>query len=135
MISRDTTYRYPPYHPRCTMDSQSDRHPNQPLTEATLFIMISLLPKSKHGYAIMKDVHALSKGRVVLSTGTLYGALKRLLERGWIQRVDGSAPVSTGRLRKAYSLTDLGRQVLSAEVQRLRAVVTIAQVRGAEEHA
>lgn len=44
------------------------------------YILLSLAPGQKHGYAIMKDVEALSDGRLSLSTGTLYGALKRLLD-------------------------------------------------------
>lgn len=58
-----------------------------PLTEATFFILLSLSSAPKHGYAIMKEVKELSKGQIVFSTGTLYGALKRLLEQGWIKRV------------------------------------------------
>jgi len=88
----------------------------------------------------MKDVQALSEGRVVLSTGTLYGALKRLLEQGWIERVDeaeqGSAESNeTGRPRKAYTLTLLGKRVLDAEVARLQALVAIARLRTARGQA
>ena len=49
---------------------------NLPLTEATYFILLSLALGPRHGYLIMKDVRSLSRGRVTLSTGTLYGALK-----------------------------------------------------------
>ena len=101
---------------------------NSPLTEATFFIMLSLAPERKHGYAIMKDVQTLSENRVVLSTGTLYGALKRLLEQGWIERVDD--PSTNGnRERKAYELTNRGRRVLDVEVARLKALVLTAQRR------
>ena len=62
--------------------------PIAPLTESTYFILLSLSPEPKHGYAIMKEVQELSEGRVVLSTGTLYGALKRLLDEGWIIRLE-----------------------------------------------
>lgn len=59
-----------------------------PLSEATFLILASLGSGPKHGYAIMKAVDELSRGRVQLSTGTLYGAIKRLLADGWIQRVE-----------------------------------------------
>ena len=73
-----------------------------PLTETTFYILLSLSPGSSHGYAILKDVERLSEGRLVLSTGTLYGALKRLLERDWIERVpavegEAGAPVGISR--------------------------------------
>ena len=104
------------------------RIPSQPpLSEATLFILLSLAPGSRHGYAIMKDVQMLSDGRIVLSTGTLYGALKRLLEQGWIKRVDDPAPNDTDRERKAYALTQVGRRVLKADVERLQKLVATAR--------
>jgi DNA-binding PadR family transcriptional regulator len=100
-----------------------------PLTEPTLLILLSLSPGPKHGYAIMKEVETLSDGRVRLSTGTLYGALKRLLDEGWIVRVDDPESNSTDRERKAYILTDQGRDILQAEVARLRKLVSVAKVR------
>jgi len=118
---------------RRPVTTQTDIQANLPLTEATYFIMLGLTPGSKHGYAIMKDVMTLSDNRIVLSTGTLYGALKRLLEQGWIERVEDSDSNETGRPRKVYRLTDLGRRILSAEVARLRTLVTAAQLRTVEE--
>jgi len=80
-----------------------------PLTEATYFILLSLAPGPSHGYAIMKDVLMLSQGRVVLSTGTLYGALKRLLELDWIYRTEDPQLDGNDRPRKTYRLTVKGR--------------------------
>ena len=104
-----------------------------PLTEATFFILLSLSPEPKHGYAIMKDVQALSEGRILLSTSTLYGALKRLLEQGWIKRVRDPTANSTARERKAYALTDQGRRILKAELARLKKLVSTAQLRAVED--
>jgi DNA-binding PadR family transcriptional regulator len=99
-----------------------------PLTEATYFILLSLSQEPRHGYAIMKDVQSLSNGGVVLSTGTLYGALKRLLEQGWIERVEeDAASDGSGRIRKAYTLTHVGQRILSAEISRLQVLVDAAQ--------
>jgi len=102
---------------------------NLPLTEATFFILLSLAPGPNHGYAIMKDVHQLSQGRVMLSTGTLYSALKRLLEQDWIRRNGAPEDNSNGRVRKTYSLTSLGMHILQAEVQRLEGLVSASQSR------
>jgi DNA-binding PadR family transcriptional regulator len=103
-----------------------------PLSEAVVFILLSLLPGPKHGYAIMKDVEALSDSRVNLSTGTLYGALKRLLEAGWVRRVEGKEDSENGRQRKEYTLTQLGRAILEAETARLKKLVAITQERSSE---
>lgn len=100
-----------------------------PLTEATFFILLSLAPAQKHGYAILKDVEALSEGRVRLSTGTLYGALKRLLDQGWIERVDNAEAGEGGRPRKAYQLTHLGRRLLEAETGRVERLARAARLR------
>lgn len=103
-----------------------------PLSESTFFILLSLAPAPKHGYAIMKDTRMLSKDRVLLSTGTLYGALKRLLELDWIERVDDTKS-KDNRERKAYALTRMGRRVLDAELDRLQGLVAVARTRTARE--
>jgi DNA-binding PadR family transcriptional regulator len=106
--------------------------PASPLTEATFFILLSLSPAPKHGYAIMKEVKGLSNGRIVFSTGTLYGALRRLLEQGWIKRVTDPEPNPTDRERKAYTLTDKGRRIVNEETERLRSLLATAQQRTTE---
>jgi len=98
-----------------------------PLTEATFFILLSLAPVPKHGYAIMKEVKELSNGRIKFSTGTLYGAIRRLLEQGWIKRVADPEPNPTDRERKAYILTDKGRKMVNSELERLKFLVATAQ--------
>ena len=98
-----------------------------PLTETTFFILLSISPKPKHGYAMMKDVEGLSEGRIRLSTGTLYGAIRRLLEKDWIKRVENLTEKADGRGRKAYTLTRYGQRILNAEVDRLQDLVETAQ--------
>ncbi len=117
------------------MATCTDIQSNLPLREATFLIMLSLTQEPKHGYAIMKEVQVLSKGRVLLSTGTLYGAIKRLLNQGLIQRVNESGATPSNRERKEYALTDLGRRILKAEVERLNSLVTTAQLRAVREQA
>jgi DNA-binding PadR family transcriptional regulator len=104
-----------------------DIQANLPLREATFLVLLSLATGPRHGYAIMKDTEILSKGRVKLSTGTLYGAIKRLLDREWIRRVNISVEVGNTRIRKEYELTDLGRRIFDAEVARLESLVTVAR--------
>lgn len=100
-----------------------------PLTESTFFILLSLAAGPKHGYAIMKEVEPLSDGRVSLSTGTLYGALKRMLDMAWIERAEDPEGDESGRERKAYRLTNMGRRILEAETARLRRLVGMAELR------
>ena len=100
-----------------------------PLTEATFYILLSLAPGPQHGYAMLKDVESLSGGRLRLSTGTLYGAIQRLLEQAWIKPVESEDTEATGRPRKAYRLTGLGRRVAAAETERLKDLVSVARRR------
>jgi DNA-binding PadR family transcriptional regulator len=111
-----------------------DQPTEVPLTETTYFILLSLSPKPKHGYAIMKDVQILSEDRVILSTGTLYGALKRLLDLGWIVRLDDADPKGNTRDRKVYKLSQHGQRVLEEEIARLNKLLMAANQRVVEEH-
>lgn len=105
-----------------------------PLTEPTFYILLSLAPGKKHGYAIMKDVKDLSRARVNLSTSTLYTAVGRLLDQELIERLsDGEQEAGPGLPRKSYALTDLGRRVLEAEAVRLHGMLREARLRLRED--
>jgi len=124
--------------------TQSKGFELRPLREPTFFILLSLAPGKKHGYAILKDVKEISQGKVRLSTGTLYEALARLLNQGLIERVfDDEVGMDEpqkgqnhpGKPRKAYRLTINGRRVLEAETRRMLSLVAVAQRRLVEKGA
>ena len=98
-----------------------------PLQETTFFILLSLSRQPRHGYAILQDVSQLSNGRIQLSTGTLYGALRRMLDQGWIDRFDEATGTVNGRIRKAYRITELGQKILNADVARMQEMITAVQ--------
>jgi len=93
------------------------------VSETVFLILSSLAPGPRHGYAILQDVESLTEGRVRLSTGTLYGALRRLLDDGVIRRFEEPNP---SRDRQAYELMPGGRQLLVAEVERMRDLAVLA---------
>lgn len=103
-----------------------------PLTEPVLLILLSLSEHPRHGYSILKDIEEVSAGRVVLSTGTLYGALRRLLDDGWIERFEED---DATRGRQAYRLSPLGRRTLQTEVSRLKQLTRVAGLRAARKEA
>ena len=90
------------------------------LTESIYYILLAL-QEPMHGYGIMQKTSSMSRGRLVLSAGTLYGAISNLLEKGWISPC-GESPESDGR-RKMYRITELGQEVLKAEYNRLKELV------------
>jgi DNA-binding PadR family transcriptional regulator len=101
-----------------------------PLTEPVMLIMLSLAAHPRHGYAILKDVEQMSAGRVMLSTGTLYGALRRLLDDGWIERFEEQ---ERSRGRQAYRLTTGGRRNLQTEISRMKHLTRLASLRVARK--
>ena len=105
--------------------SERDPAAALPLTPALFHVMLSLADGEKHGYAILKEVQQRTGGEVQLSTGTLYGIIKRLLVDGMIR---DSVAGSDDR-RRAYRLTAFGRKVALAEAERLRALVATAHAK------
>ncbi len=99
---------------------------SKPLTEPVFLILTSLAERPRHGYALLQDVRHISAGRVTLSTGTLYGALRRLLEDGWIEPFEQD---DMSRDKQAYRLTDSGRKQLRAELDRMRQLTRAAATR------
>jgi len=103
---------------------------SSPISEPVLLILLSLAQQPRHGYAILRDTEEMSDGRVRLSTGTLYGALRRLLDDRWIERFKEQ---ENSRGRQAYRLTSLGQRVLQAELSRLRKLTRVAGLRVARK--
>jgi DNA-binding PadR family transcriptional regulator len=111
------------------MEPDSEPHV-EPMTEPVLLILLSLASQPRHGYAILRDTEHMSDGRVRLSTGTLYGALRRLLEEGWIERFEDD---DSSRGKQAYRLTSLGRRNLQQEVARMKQLTRVAGLRAARK--
>lgn len=85
-----------------------------PLTEAVYYILLSLY-QPMHGYGIMQNIKELSRGRVNIGPGTLYGAINSLLEKGWIEPKRNSE----NSRKKEYLITELGKEMVKAEILRL----------------
>lgn len=90
-------------------------------------ILSALADGDRHGYAIVAEVRAITDGRVTLGTGTLYGALERLVDAELVV-VAGEETVS-GRLRRYYRLTPGGRDALVAEIDRQEQVTSAVRLR------
>ena len=91
-----------------------------PLPAAQLHILLTLATGDKHGYAIMREVEALTEGEVTMGPGTLYGAVKKMLKAGIVEESDERPdPEMDDRRRRYYRMTGLGGRVLDAEVSRM----------------
>jgi DNA-binding PadR family transcriptional regulator len=101
-----------------------------PLTPAMFHVLLALVGGDLHGYAILKEVDVRTSGKVKLSTGTLYGIIKRLLADGLITELRSRpAQAQDDERRRYYRLTNAGRQVAVAEAERLDEMVSAARAR------
>jgi DNA-binding PadR family transcriptional regulator len=102
-----------------------------PLPTAVFHILVALADRDRHGYSIMQDVSARTDGRVRLSAGTLYSAIRRMLEQGLIEELrDSPDPASDDERRRYYRLTQLGRKVATAEARRVSDMLGQARATG-----
>ena len=97
-----------------------------PLSPAMFHVLVAMADGDTHGYAIMKEVEHLTSGAVRLSTGTLYGIIKRLLADGLVREIAGRTAGSDER-RRSYALTPFGKDVARAEAARLEQTIAIAR--------
>jgi len=102
-----------------------------PLPTAVFHVLVALADRDRHGYSIMQDVAARTDGKVRLSAGTLYSAVRRMLEQGLIDELRESPdPASADERRRYYTLTPLGREVALAEARRVTDLLTQARAAG-----
>ena len=87
-------------------------------TDTAIYILVSLLEGPKHGYAIKIDLEKTFK--INVSYGTLYGVIKRLLEKNLIEMHPQQ------NRRQPYALTHTGKQVVKKEIENLVEVSLIA---------
>ena len=98
-----------------------------PLPSAPLHILLALTGGPLHGYAIMRRVDDLSDGAVRMGPGTLYGSIKRMLADGLIEEIEPAA--DDDERRRIYQMTGLGEAVSTAEVQRLKRLLSDTAVK------
>jgi len=100
---------------------------SEPLTPALFHVLLALVDDEKHGYAILKDVERGTGGEVRLSTGTLYGIIKRLLAEGMIEESRRRPGPNEDSRRRYYRLTASGRAAAVTEVKRMEKAVALAR--------
>jgi DNA-binding PadR family transcriptional regulator len=102
-----------------------------PLSPQVFHLLLALADGPRHGYGIIQEVEHETGGTIRLGPGTLYGALKRLVEAGWVEETDRRPdPERDDERRRYYRLTTTGRQILGSDVQRLANAVSRARRAG-----
>lgn len=100
-----------------------------PLGDLAFHLLLALGDGPSHGYAIGKEIERRSEGRLDPTTGALYQALKRLRDDGLVEPAPDAAGQDDDPRRRYFRLTDFGRQVMAAEVERLAALVDAARAK------
>jgi DNA-binding PadR family transcriptional regulator len=90
-------------------------------------ILLALAGEDLHGYAIIQTVNKATDGEVRLTASTLYAAVKRLLEHGWIEELARRPKSDDDPRRRYYHLTAVGRQVVREEARRLERMAALAR--------
>src|SRR5262245_1673141 len=105
--------------------------PRSSLSRDTFHILVALADRDRHGYSILQDVAERTGGQIRLSPSTLYSAIKRLLEAGWIEELDERPdPAHDDERRRYYRITRAGRQAAVAEAARLEKLLKDARASG-----
>ncbi|MCY3784691.1 MAG: PadR family transcriptional regulator [Chloroflexi bacterium] len=100
-----------------------------PLPVAQLHILLALVTGDKHGYAIMREVEALTDGAVTMGPGTLYGAVKKMLKSELVEESDERPdPELDDQRRRYYRITAFGKRVLDAEINRMEQLAHAARL-------
>lgn len=112
--------------------ASNDPQSHLPLTPAVLHILLSVGDDraGRHGYAIAREVEALTDGQINMGPGTLYGSIQRMLDARLIEDVPKTARKAhegDDERRRYYRATPFGRRVLSLELARLAAIVAVAR--------
>lgn len=99
-----------------------------PLRSVELHILLSVVDRPRHGYAILQEAEERTDGRPGFEIPTLYRALLRLREEGLIRAAEAPEPDADER-REYWEATTAGRRALDAELTRMEAAVAVGRAR------
>lgn len=109
----------------------SSGSPDPALSAQALHILISISDRELHGYSIIQTVAERTDGRISLSAGTLYGAIKRMLKAGLIEESDERPdPDLDDARRRYYRITDRGLETARREARRIDTLARAAREKG-----
>lgn len=99
----------------------------RPLTPLSFQVLVALADAPRHGYGILKEIEERTGEPFASSTGTLYLAIQRLEQEGWIEAT--KAPEGSDGRRRYYRLTAAGREIASTEAARLTRLLEVARTK------
>jgi DNA-binding PadR family transcriptional regulator len=101
-----------------------------PLPPHWFQILLALADREQHGLSITKEVFDRTGGQMHLWPGMLYGALRKMADKGFVAPADAPADFESGGGRpRFYKLTPLGKRVCAAEASRMVRFVDAARAK------
>ncbi|MFB3069162.1 MAG: PadR family transcriptional regulator [Gemmatimonadales bacterium] len=97
-----------------------------PLSPPVFYVLLAVADQERHGYAIMQEVEKRTEGKVQLLLGSLYSTLKRMVAACLIEECDGAGQSDDER-RRYYRITNHGKEVAAAEVDRMATLIAVAR--------
>ncbi|MDX1647999.1 MAG: PadR family transcriptional regulator [Longimicrobiales bacterium] len=111
-------------------DTPGDPRTRLPLKHVDFQILLVLADRDLHGYGLVKEIEVRTEGRFSLEPGNLYRYVGRLVDQDLVARAERRpAADAQDERRRYYRITEFGRQVLSAEAARLKALVEAVERR------
>jgi DNA-binding PadR family transcriptional regulator len=98
-----------------------------PLSPPVFYILLAVADQERHGYAIMQEVERRTDGKVELLPGSLYSTIKRMLASSLIEECEGTSADSEDERRRYYRITKTGRELASAEADRMATLIRVAR--------
>ena len=98
-----------------------------PLSPPVFYILLAVADGPRHGYAIMQEVDRRSDGKLRLLPGSMYSTIRRMLSEDLLEECDSPAPEGDDERRRYYRMTDAGREIAAAEVERLSTLLDFAE--------
>lgn len=97
-----------------------------PLSAKDFYILFFLAQRERHGYGLVKAIDEHSAGTVRLDPANLYRAIQRLVSEDLVTDGPRRPAGDSGRERRYYRITELGREVVASEAVRMRDLATAA---------
>ena len=97
----------------------------KPLTSSSFYILLALADEQRHGLGIAAEVESRTDREIQMGPGTLYNAVKKLLEQKFI--ADVASRRDDDPRRRYYRITRAGRLALEAEARKLDRVLQAAR--------
>lgn len=111
------------------MGTKSERGTTKPIAGTFFYILLALADEPRYGLGIAEEVAGRTRGEIRMGPGTLYNAIKKMLDERLIEEWSPPGVDEPDPRRRYYRITTRGRAALAAEAGRLEQLVLAARAK------